>query len=103
MNKHTFQNLIIIWCALFQFFLILFADNETYNFFSLTGKKISDGKGLNGKGHLTVARINTLQNFHGLAIQNDKDNGEAMSKATMAILDHYKDTLHDQCPPSKAN
>ena len=27
-----------------------------------------------------------------------------MSKATMAILDHYKeDTLHDHCPPGKGS
>ena len=75
---------------------------KTCIFFSLIGKKLSDGKGLGGKGRLTTARIDTLQNFYGLAIRNNKGNIEAMSKATMAILDHYKeDKLHEHCPPGK--
>ena len=75
---------------------------KTCIFFSLIGKKLSDGKGLGGKGRLTTARIDTLQNFYGLAIRNNKGNIEAMSKATMAILDHYKeDTLYEHCPPGK--
>ena len=56
----------------------------------MTGKKLSAGKGIGVKGRLTVARIDTLQNFYGLAIQNNKGNSEAISKATMAIFDHYK-------------
>ena len=72
--------------------LLFFDRNET----------ISDGKGLGGKGRLTIARIDTLQTFYGLTIRNNKGNIEAMSKATMAILDHYEeDTLHDHCPPGK--
>ena len=75
---------------------------KTCIFFSLIGKKLSDEKGLGGKGRLTTARIDTLQNFYGLAIRNNKGNIEAMSKATMAILDHYKeDTLYEHCPPGK--
>ena len=67
----------------------------------MKGKKTNLwGKGLGGKGRLTIAAIDTLQNFYGLAIRNNKGNSEAMSNATMAILDHYKeDTLHDHCPP----
>ena len=86
------------------FLLILFADIKTCNFFSLTGKKLSAGKGIGGKGRLTITRINTLENFYGLAIRNNKGNSEAMSKVTMAILDHYKeDTLHEHCPPGKGS
>ena len=51
---------------------------------------------------LTIARIGTLQNFYGLAKRNNKGNSEAMSRAAMAILDHYKeDKLHEHCLPGK--
>ena len=70
----------------------------------MTGKKLYDGKGLGGKGRLTIVRINALQNFYSLTIRNNKGYSEAMSKATMAILDHYKeDTLHDHCPSGKGS
>ena len=70
----------------------------------MTGKKLSNGKGLGGKGRLTTAKIDTLQNFYGLAIRNNEGNSEAMSKAKMAILDHYKeDTLHNHCPSGKGS
>ena len=70
----------------------------------MTGNKLSDGKSLGGKGRLTIARIDPLQNFYGLVIRNNKGNSEAMSKATMAILDHYEeDTLHDHCLPGKGS
>ena len=70
----------------------------------MTGKKLSHERGLVGEGRLIIARIHTLQNFYGLAIRNNKGNSEAMSKATMAILDYYtEDTLHDHCPPSKGS
>ena len=43
-----------------------------------------------------------MQNFYGLAIQNNKGNSEAMSKVPMAILNQYKEnTLHDHCLPGK--
>ena len=45
-----------------------------------------------------------IANVYGLGIRNNKGNSEAMSKAAMAILDHYKeDTLHDYCPPDKGS
>ena len=50
----------MIWRSLVQFFfLILFADIKTCNLFSFTGKKLSRGKGIGGKGCLTIARIDT--------------------------------------------
>ena len=35
---------------------------------SLKGQKLSDGKGISGKGRLSNKAINTLQNFYGMAI-----------------------------------
>ena len=43
-----------------------------------------------------------LQNFYELAIKKYKGDPEAMSSATMAILDHYtEDPTHNSCPPEK--
>ena len=67
------------------------------------GKKLSDGKCVSGKGRLTIARIDAIQNFYGRTIRNNKNNPVAMSKETWAILDHYSSTheqpKHDNCPP----
>ena len=35
-------------------------------------KKLSDGKSIGGKGRLTNNRIDTFQNFYGLAIKKKK-------------------------------
>lgn len=69
------------------------------------GKKLDDGKGLGGKGRLTLTRIDTLQNFYGKAIRDNKGDAKAMSKATHAILKHYSSTpeqpRHEDCPMGK--
>ncbi|CAB3982713.1 Hypothetical predicted protein [Paramuricea clavata] len=36
------------------------------------GKKLSDNKGISGAGRLTIQRIDTLQNFYGMAIRQNK-------------------------------
>ena len=63
---------------------------------------MEDGKGLSGKGRLTLARIDAIQNFYGRAIRDNKNNPEAMSRETWAIIDHYSSTpdqpRHDKCP-----
>ena len=70
--------------------------------FLYLGKKIADGKGLGGAGRLTIARIDTIQNFYGLAIRENKGNARGMAKATKAILYHYASSRdnpkHDFCP-----
>ena len=86
LNKHIFQSLANYLLFSNSIFFILFVDFKTYNFFSLTGKKLSDWKGIGGNGHLTVLRIDTLQKVYGLGIRNNEYNSEAMSKATMIIL-----------------
>ena len=54
------------------------------------GKKLSDGKGLGGKGGgLTITRIDAIQNFYGKSIRENKGDAAVMSKAAWAILDHY--------------
>ena len=86
LNKHIFQSLANYLLFSNSIFFILFVDIKICNFFSLTGKKLSDWKGIGGNGHLTVLRIDTLQKVYGLGIRNNKYNSEAMSKATMIIL-----------------
>ena len=67
------------------------------------GKKLSDGKSLGGKGGgLTITKCDTIQNFYGKCIRDNKNDPTGMSKATIAILDHYSSTpdkpRHDSCP-----
>ena len=54
-------------------------------------KKLSDGKGLNGKGRLTEKVINTLQNYYGMAIRHNKGELYAMKKSVAAVLFHCTD------------
>ena len=66
---------------------------------------MSDGKGLAGKGRLTIGRIDAIQKFCGSAIRDNPMDPEAMFKYTWAILDHYSSTVenpkHDKCPPAE--
>ena len=66
------------------------------------GKKLEDGKSLSGKGRLTNARRDAIQNFYGRAIRDSKGNTEKMSKEIWAILYHYASTadkpMHTNCP-----
>lgn len=66
------------------------------------GKKLADGKALNGTGRLTNARIDTIQNFYGRSIRDNKGDAKAMARATHAILKHYSSSAevprHDDCP-----
>ena len=38
------------------------------------GKKLEDGKGLCGKGRLTISHIDALQSFYGHTIRKNKGN-----------------------------
>lgn len=66
------------------------------------GKKLSDGKGLSGRGRLRITRIDAIQNYYGRTIRNNKIDPEPMSTQTLAILDHYSSTrekpMHSKCP-----
>ena len=59
------------------------------------GKRLSDGRGIGGKGSLTTKRIDTFQNFYGAAVRNNKENSKEMSKATQAILKYYSGSLEN--------
>lgn len=77
--------------------------SSTKSFFP--GKKLEDGKSLGGRGRLTLTRIDTLQNFYGKAIRDNKEDAKVMSKTTHAILKHYASTpehpRHEDCPMGK--
>ena len=78
---------------------------NSYTYILILGKKIEDGKGIGGKGRLTLKRIDTLQNFYGKAIRDNRGDAKAMSRATHAILKHYSSTpdqpRHEDCPVGK--
>ncbi len=69
------------------------------------GKKLADGKGLSGAGRLTTARIDSIQNFYGLCIRQNKGDSKAMAKGTKAIMYHYVSTKekpqYNFCPVGK--
>ena len=67
------------------------------------GKRLDDGKQITGKGRLTDKCINTMQNYFGIAIRQNKENLYAMKKATGAVLYHCSDienknARHQFCP-----
>ena len=47
-----------------------------------------ENKGLGGKGKLTDALIDRLQNYYGIAIRSNVSNLETMKKAIQASLNH---------------
>lgn len=59
--------------------------------------------GLGGKGRLTDAFIDRLQNYYGIAIRSKVGDLEGMRKSVIATLFHCASTkespLHGQCPP----
>ena len=58
--------------------------------------------GLGGKGKLTDAIIEKLQNYYGIAIRSNVGNLEGMKQAVIASLFHCASNesrkLHDYCP-----
>ena len=69
------------------------------------GQKLADGKGILGRGRLTDAAINKLQNYFGIAIRNNLDSVYTMKKSIYASLFHNSliedDKRHQFCPRSK--
>lgn len=57
-------------------------------------------KGLGGRGKLTDAKIDTLQNYFGIALRNNKGNLNQMIKACKASMYHVAG-YHENCPYSK--
>lgn len=82
--------------------LLIFRIRDTTSHFLYLGKKLSDGKGLSGKGRLTISRVDAIQSFYGRAIRDHPNDPESMSRCTWAILNHYSSTWdnpkHDKCP-----
>lgn len=69
------------------------------------GVNLSDGKKIQGKGRLTAAVINKLQNYFGLSIRQNANSLYPMKKAVMATLFHnssLEDTKRHQFCPNRA-
>lgn len=70
---------------------------------NMKGKVLDDGKKLTGQGRLTNHIMNTLQNYYGLAIRQNKGNVYAMKKSIAAIIHHCSENKdnelrHKFCP-----
>lgn len=67
-----------------------------------TKLKLSDGKGLGGKGRLTDAHIDLLQTYYGLAVRRNGGSLKDMKMAIWAIYFHKLSTdenpQHQLCP-----
>lgn len=59
-------------------------------------------KGIGGKGKLTDAKINIMQNYFGLALRNNTESVEKMSRAIWSTFFHLSarddHPLHSKCP-----
>lgn len=90
-NRFVPRNSLVRNGSLFNLSLLIFK-----------GKKLADNKALTGVGRLTLARVDTLHNFYGRALRDNKHNAKEMAKATRAILKHYSSTVenpcHEDCP-----
>ncbi|XP_013404174.1 uncharacterized protein LOC106169300 [Lingula anatina] len=68
------------------------------------GVKLSDGKGLQGAGRLTMTRIDSMQTFYGLAIRRNIGNLDGMVRETQAITRHYSELAdHSYCPEGESS
>ncbi len=69
---------------------------------SYTKRKLSDGKSIGGKGRLTDKMIDTMQNYYGLAIRQNKHNLQGMTNDVKAGLYHLASSeenhQHSLCP-----
>ena len=62
-------------------------------------RKLKKAKKLGGKGKLTDAIIDKLQNYFGIALRSHVGNLDAMVNGCMASLYHVSD-YHEKCPKS---
>ena len=72
---------------------------------SYKGKLLSDGKRLTGKGRMTDKVINTLQNYYGMAVRQNKGDLYGMKKSIAALIHHCSENddaedRHKFCPQS---
>ena len=65
-------------------------------------QKLSDGKGLDGRGRLTDDMIDRIQNYYGMAIRQNTTNVSDMRKTVWALFFHVSSTdenpQHMLCP-----
>ena len=54
----------------------------------MKGKKLSNGKGVNGKGRLKDKVIDKMQNYNEKAIKENKGNSKGIQKSISAIQNH---------------
>ena len=67
--------------------------------------KLSDGKGLAGKGRLTDEKIDILQNYYGLGVRENSNDVQKMAVGIQAALYHGASTdakpRYHLCPDGK--
>ena len=75
----------------------------------MCGKKLTDGKTVEGAGRLIDRLIDSIQNYHGKAIRANKGNLNGMNNDIFAIYDHMirEDekpivVQHSRCPKGRS-
>ncbi|GFX18290.1 uncharacterized protein TNCV_4305911 [Trichonephila clavipes] len=70
----------------------------------MKSRKLSDGKGISGRGRITDNEISKLQQYYGLSIRRNMNSVSDMFKAVWAIYFHKLSTdsvpQHVLCPTS---
>lgn len=61
---------------------------------------MSSRKGIAGKGRLTLALVDKMQTYYGLAIRRNIGDADATANAIHAILEHHRND-HHLCPVGK--
>jgi hypothetical protein len=69
--------------------------------------KLGDGKGLSGKGRLTLTQVDNLQEYYGQAIKKNCHSVAAMKNAIWSIYHHKRSTdknpHHHLCPKGESS
>ena len=75
---------------------------------NMKGQKLSDGKGVKGRGRLTGNMMDKMQNYYGKAIRENKGNLQGMKDGTKAVQHHMiasesepLEKQHQYCPKDK--
>jgi len=75
-------------------------NDSLFNLSLLTfkGKKLADNKPLTGVGRLTLARVDTLQNFYSQALRDNKRNGKSNKSYFKTLQQHRGKSLSQGLP-----
>ena len=60
--------------------------------------KLSNGKGISGKGRLTDGKIDVLQNYYGLSVRENLNDVSVMDASHYHVASSEENPQHHLCP-----